>query len=72
MTPTFQGEMSDQEAKATMSLCCGFARPGCHPPGVMHSGLCREIHGGELGPTYYLIDSGLTMDDSGAMRVRSE
>ena len=56
--------------RATISICCGFTRAGWHRPGVMHNGLCRDKHGGELGPTYYLCDSGLVMDDCGVMLPR--
>ena len=61
----------DSRVGATMSLCCGMVRAGWHPPNVMHSGLCRDRHGGELGPTYYLRDSGLMMDAGGVMLPRS-
>ena len=57
--------------RATMSVCCGMVRAGWHPPNVMHSGLCRDRHGGELGPTYYMSDSGLGMDACGGMLPRS-
>lgn len=62
----------DHEVRATMSLCCGSVRAGWHPESVMHSGDCRRLHGGELGPTYYLQDSGLVMDACGVMRNRPE
>lgn len=39
---------------ATFSPCCRVLREGQQKPEVMHSGLCREKHGGELGPTVYL------------------
>lgn len=58
--------------RATLSLCCGFVRAGWHEPSVMHNGLCRDRHGGELGPTYYLENSGLTMDPCGVMRPNLE
>ena len=58
------------QVKATMSICCGIIRAGWHKPSVMHSGACRDKHGGELGQTYYLDDSGLVMDKCGIMRPR--
>jgi len=58
----------DCRVRATLSLCCGMVRVGWKEPSVMHDGLCRERHGGELGPTYYLEDSGLTMDACGVLR----
>lgn len=61
-------DSKDCRVRATLSLCCGMVRAGWHPPNVMHSGLCRDRHGGELGPTYYLENSGLTMDACGVMR----
>ena len=59
----------DCRVRATMSICCGMVRAGWHPPNVMHSGLCRARHGGELGPTYYLRDSGLVMDACGEVML---
>lgn len=56
---------------ATMSLCCGWVKIGWQKPGVMHNGACRDRHGGKLGETYYLTDSGLVMDDDGTMRKRA-
>jgi hypothetical protein len=42
------------EPVATMAYCCRIVRIGKHPPEVMHDGLCRDRHGGELGETTYL------------------
>ena len=61
----------DCKVRATISLCCGMVRAGWQTPSVMHSGLCRDRHGGELGPTYYMRDSGLVMDECGVMLPRS-
>jgi len=61
----------DCRVRATMSFCCGIVRGGWKEPEVMHDGLCRGRHGGELGPTYYLRDSGLVMDACGVMLPRS-
>ena len=61
----------DCRIRATLSLCCGTVRAGWREPDVMHDGTCRDRHGGELGPTYYMHDSGLVMDACGAMLPRS-
>ena len=40
---------------ALYSPCCGVLRLGLDwPEGSMHSGLCRQAHGGDLGPTIRL------------------
>jgi hypothetical protein len=39
---------------ATWGPCCNIIREGVCDPGTVHSGACRERHGGELGPTHYL------------------
>lgn len=40
---------------ATLGPCCGIVRLGDQSEGVVHSGACREDHGGVLGPTIKLI-----------------
>jgi hypothetical protein len=40
---------------ATLGPCCGLIRIGDKPEGVVHTGMCRERHGGVLGPTIKLI-----------------
>ena len=60
----------DCQVIATMSLCCGIVHGGWKEPEVMHTGACRGKHGGELGRTYYLTDSGMTMDACGVMLPR--
>lgn len=60
-------EAMNKDAKATLSLCCGIVRKGWHEPSVMHDGLCREKHGGDLGKTYWLMDSGLQIDHEARM-----
>lgn len=62
----------DCRVRATLSVCCGIVRAGWHKPSVMHTGACRDKHDGELGKTYYLSDSGLTMDACGVMRFNKE
>jgi hypothetical protein len=57
----------NKDAKATLSLCCGIVRKGWHEPEVMHDGLCRQKHGGDLGKTYWLMDSGLQIDHEAHM-----
>lgn len=42
------------EPVATYSPCCHMLREGMQPAEVMHDGLCRGKHGGELGPTVLL------------------
>ncbi len=41
---------------ATYSPCCKIIRIGVRPPPEMHTLLCRDQHGGELGPTLLLYD----------------
>jgi hypothetical protein len=57
----------NKDAKGTLSLCCGIVRKGWQDPSVMHDGLCREKHGGDLGKTYWLMDSGLQIDHEAHM-----
>jgi len=47
-------EAQKSEPVATMSNCCKLIRIGVHQPEVMHSGLCKDRHGGKLGETFYL------------------
>ncbi len=42
---------------ATYSPCCGMLRKGHQRPDIMHTGLCRRNHEGNLGPTVYLVDA---------------
>lgn len=42
------------EPVAMYSPCCQIIRIGVKDSGTVHDGLCREKHGGELGPTLLL------------------
>lgn len=54
----------------TWSPCCKIFREGAVHENMVHSGLCREQHDGELGPTWRLIKM-RGPDDSICLRWKS-